>query len=144
MTPRYTTDTQKICDTERIIFFSKTLEIIYLSSIVFKRQLVNFQNGISSNIWVIFNAIYLFSSRMWWTITGNFGNILPIDWTKSFSRKMHIPTLNLSDKKVCSEHWCFYELSLQISSRSILISLTTGTFLMNEIRCIARGHLCLS
>ncbi|KAL4719369.1 hypothetical protein ACJJTC_011380, partial [Scirpophaga incertulas] len=36
---------------------------------------------------------------MWWTITGNFGNILPIDWTKSFSRKMHIPTLNLSDKK---------------------------------------------
>lgn len=37
---------------------------------------------------------------MWWTITGNFGNILPIDWTKSFSRKMHIPTLNLSDKKV--------------------------------------------
>ncbi|OWR47502.1 hypothetical protein KGM_206707 [Danaus plexippus plexippus] len=37
--------------------------------------------------------------RMWWTITGNFGNILPIDWTKSFSRKMHIPTLNLSDKK---------------------------------------------
>ncbi|CAH2041296.1 unnamed protein product, partial [Iphiclides podalirius] len=37
--------------------------------------------------------------QMWWTITGNFGNILPIDWTKSFSRKMHIPTLNLSDKK---------------------------------------------
>ncbi|XP_061718396.1 fasciculation and elongation protein zeta-2 isoform X1 [Cydia pomonella] len=36
--------------------------------------------------------------QMWWTITGNFGNILPIDWTKSFSRKMHIPTLNLSDK----------------------------------------------
>ncbi|KAI8432346.1 hypothetical protein MSG28_004759, partial [Choristoneura fumiferana] len=40
---------------------------------------------------------------MWWTITGNFGNILPIDWTKSFSRKMHIPTLNLSDKKVIQE-----------------------------------------
>ncbi|CAG9101130.1 unnamed protein product [Plutella xylostella] len=37
--------------------------------------------------------------QMWWTITGNFGNILPIDWTKSFSRKMHIPTLNLSDKR---------------------------------------------
>ncbi|XP_075976589.1 fasciculation and elongation protein Unc-76 [Anticarsia gemmatalis] len=37
--------------------------------------------------------------QMWWTITGNFGNILPIDWTKSFSRKMHIPTLNLNDKK---------------------------------------------
>ncbi|XP_028033858.1 fasciculation and elongation protein zeta-2 [Bombyx mandarina] len=38
--------------------------------------------------------------QMWWTITGNFGNILPIDWTKSFSRKMHIPTLNLSDTKI--------------------------------------------
>ncbi|XP_069359946.1 fasciculation and elongation protein zeta-2 isoform X1 [Maniola hyperantus] len=38
--------------------------------------------------------------QMWWTITGNFGNILPIDWTKSFSRKMHIPTLNLTDKKL--------------------------------------------
>ncbi|VVC92358.1 unnamed protein product [Leptidea sinapis] len=39
---------------------------------------------------------------MWWTLTGNFGNILPIDWTKSFSRKMHIPTLNLTDKKSTS------------------------------------------
>lgn len=33
--------------------------------------------------------------RMWWTITGNFGNILPIDWSKSYTRKMHMPTLNL-------------------------------------------------
>lgn len=32
---------------------------------------------------------------MWWTITGNFGNILPIDWSKSYTRKMHMPTLNL-------------------------------------------------
>ncbi|XP_059607613.1 fasciculation and elongation protein zeta-2 [Phlebotomus argentipes] len=36
--------------------------------------------------------------QMWWTITGNFGNILPIDWSKSFTRQMHIPTLNLNDK----------------------------------------------
>lgn len=35
---------------------------------------------------------------MWWTITGNFGNILPIDWSKSFSRQMQIPTLNLSER----------------------------------------------
>ncbi|KAI8034292.1 hypothetical protein M5D96_012958 [Drosophila gunungcola] len=32
---------------------------------------------------------------MWWTITGNFGNILPIDWSKSYTRQMHMPTLNL-------------------------------------------------
>ncbi|GAB0097991.1 fasciculation and elongation protein zeta-2 [Sergentomyia squamirostris] len=36
--------------------------------------------------------------QMWWTITGNFGNILPIDWSKSFTRQMQLPTLNLSDK----------------------------------------------
>ncbi|XP_014215768.1 fasciculation and elongation protein zeta-2 [Copidosoma floridanum] len=33
--------------------------------------------------------------QMWWTITGTFGTILPIDWSKSCSRKMHVPALNL-------------------------------------------------
>ena len=32
---------------------------------------------------------------MWWTITGNFGNILPIDWSKTYARQMHVPALNL-------------------------------------------------
>ena len=36
---------------------------------------------------------------MWWTITGNFGNILPIDWSKSYARQMHIPALKLAEKK---------------------------------------------
>ncbi|CAG0878649.1 unnamed protein product [Darwinula stevensoni] len=36
--------------------------------------------------------------QMWWTITGNFGNILPIDWTKSYARKLHLPALNLNEK----------------------------------------------
>lgn len=36
--------------------------------------------------------------QMWWTITGNFGNILPIDWSKSYARKMQIPALHLNDK----------------------------------------------
>ncbi|KAK7588194.1 hypothetical protein V9T40_005439 [Parthenolecanium corni] len=36
---------------------------------------------------------------MWWTITGNFGNILPIDWSKSYSRKVHMPALNLKHPK---------------------------------------------
>lgn len=34
--------------------------------------------------------------QMWWTITGTFGNILPIDWSKSYARKMHMPVLNLN------------------------------------------------
>lgn len=33
---------------------------------------------------------------MWWTITGNFGNILPIDWSKSYARQMHMPALKLN------------------------------------------------
>lgn len=33
---------------------------------------------------------------MWWTITGNFGNILPIDWSKSFAKQMHVPALKLN------------------------------------------------
>ncbi|KAJ4451531.1 hypothetical protein ANN_02996 [Periplaneta americana] len=36
---------------------------------------------------------------MWWTITGNFGNILPIDWSKSYARKLHMPALNLNENK---------------------------------------------
>lgn len=35
---------------------------------------------------------------MFWTITGNFGNILPIDWSKSFARQMHMPTLKLGER----------------------------------------------
>ncbi|XP_017852821.1 fasciculation and elongation protein zeta-2 [Drosophila busckii] len=37
--------------------------------------------------------------QMWWTITGNFGNILPIDWSKSYTRQMHMPTLNLGQNR---------------------------------------------
>ncbi|GAB6025045.1 fasciculation and elongation protein zeta [Chamberlinius hualienensis] len=37
--------------------------------------------------------------QMWWTITGNFGNILPIDWSKSYARQLHMPALNLNAKR---------------------------------------------
>lgn len=36
---------------------------------------------------------------MWWTLTGNFGNILPIDWTKTHARKLHLPTLNMNENR---------------------------------------------
>ncbi|GFS45885.1 fasciculation and elongation protein zeta-2 [Trichonephila inaurata madagascariensis] len=36
--------------------------------------------------------------QMWWTLTGNFGNMLPIDWSKSYTRKMQINCLNLNEK----------------------------------------------
>ena len=34
--------------------------------------------------------------QVWWTITGNFGNMMPIDWSKSTAREKHLPTLNLA------------------------------------------------
>jgi hypothetical protein len=34
--------------------------------------------------------------QVWWTITGNFGNMMPIDWSKSTARAKQLPTLNLS------------------------------------------------
>jgi len=37
--------------------------------------------------------------QVWWTLTGNFGNMMPIDWTKSYTREKHLPTLNLCDPK---------------------------------------------
>ncbi|XP_023341553.1 fasciculation and elongation protein zeta-2 [Eurytemora carolleeae] len=37
--------------------------------------------------------------QVWWTLTGNFGNIMPIDWSKTYTRAKHIPTLNLCDPR---------------------------------------------
>lgn len=45
-----------------------------------------------------FMHIFLSHYRMWWTITGNFGNILPIDWSKSYARQMHMPALQLGQR----------------------------------------------
>ncbi|XP_041352386.1 fasciculation and elongation protein zeta-2-like [Gigantopelta aegis] len=37
--------------------------------------------------------------QMWWTITGNFGNILPIDWSKTYTRQLHTRVLNLEEER---------------------------------------------
>ncbi|XP_072158687.1 fasciculation and elongation protein zeta-2 isoform X2 [Bemisia tabaci] len=37
--------------------------------------------------------------QMWWTITGNFGNILPIDWSKSYTRKLQLSALNVNESE---------------------------------------------
>ena len=34
--------------------------------------------------------------RIWWSLTGNYGNILPLDWNTSQSRELHLKALNLS------------------------------------------------
>ena len=40
--------------------------------------------------------------QVWWTITGNFGNMMPIDWSKSTARAKQLPTLNLCNPR--SQH----------------------------------------
>ena len=37
-------------------------------------------------------------SQMWWTLTGNFGNILPVDWSQSYARKLQLPSLKAKDQ----------------------------------------------
>ena len=37
--------------------------------------------------------------QVWWTITGNFGNMMPIDWSKSTARAKQLSTLNLGANK---------------------------------------------
>ena len=41
--------------------------------------------------------------QVWWTITGNFGNMMPIDWSKSVARQKQLETLNLR-KPVTNHH----------------------------------------
>ena len=37
--------------------------------------------------------------QVWWTLTGNFGNMMPIDWSKSTARAKQLETLNLCNPK---------------------------------------------
>ncbi|XP_013094433.1 fasciculation and elongation protein zeta-2-like isoform X2 [Biomphalaria glabrata] len=53
--------------------------------------------------------------QMWWTITGNFGNILPIDWSKSYARNLQNKVLNLD------EHSERQPLSLDLSDDEDLV-----------------------
>ncbi|XP_058446048.1 fasciculation and elongation protein zeta-2 [Malaya genurostris] len=49
--------------------------------------------------------------QMWWTITGNFGNILPIDWSKTYARQMHVPALKLAQSIDLSNYYGNQDLS---------------------------------
>ncbi|XP_003743573.1 fasciculation and elongation protein zeta-2 [Galendromus occidentalis] len=37
------------------------------------------------------------TDQVWWTLTGNYGNIMPIDWSKSYARKMQLDALNINE-----------------------------------------------
>ncbi|XP_046748933.1 fasciculation and elongation protein zeta-2 isoform X4 [Diprion similis] len=72
--------------------------------------------------------------QMWWTITGNFGNILPIDWSKSYARKLHMPALNLNEAPVSLERQELEDLSSEdeavatdLDMHALILSSSTDT-----------------
>lgn len=44
--------------------------------------------------------INAYNYRTWWTLTGNYGNILPIDWSKSYVKQMKEKVLHIEEGKV--------------------------------------------
>ncbi|VDD87659.1 unnamed protein product [Enterobius vermicularis] len=42
-------------------------------------------------------------SQIWWTLTGNFGNMLPLDFSNSQTRQFQLPALDLQPRKDESE-----------------------------------------
>lgn len=46
------------------------------------------------------NAGIISFFRIWWTLTGNFGNMPPLDFSKTQTRRLQLPALNLQPRKV--------------------------------------------
>lgn len=81
--------------------------------------------------------------QLWWTITGNFGNILPIDWSKTYARELQAKALNLKGptevKPMNLDLSDDEELTRSFDMHSIIISclqdepLATADDVINEI-----------
>lgn len=39
-------------------------------------------------------------SRVWNTLTDNYGNVMAVDWKTSHTRSLHLPILNLVEHEV--------------------------------------------
>ncbi|KOC70564.1 Fasciculation and elongation protein zeta-2 [Habropoda laboriosa] len=72
--------------------------------------------------------------QLWWTITGTFGNLLPINWSKSYARKMHLPALNLNEVPVPHERPELEDLSSEdeavatdLDMHALILSSSTDT-----------------
>lgn len=86
----------------------------------------------------LLQSMRFFFCRMWWTITGNFGNILPIDWSKSYARKLHMPALNLNEKvsrnKTIIWIWIFTFISFINKPLSLYAYVFTNMSCQNILR----------
>ena len=70
---------------------------------------------------------------MWWTITGNFGNLLPIDWSKSYARQLQAKALNLGEKRVGRRlklYSIYSDLSwIEINLNQGIVKLSAGSYM---------------
>lgn len=86
---------------------------------------------------LVWNVCYL--SRMWWTITGNFGNILPIDWSKTYTRQLHTKVLNLGEKRVSAR--TFYQIDNYVADYTSILA-KSGSFSLRTFIHLAVSSLC--
>ncbi|XP_063055790.1 fasciculation and elongation protein zeta-2-like isoform X2 [Engraulis encrasicolus] len=66
------------------------------------------------------------NDEIWNALTDSYGNIMPVDWTQSRTRSLHLPTLNLDEKSVVAsvsvELSDDEELREQMDMHSIIVS----------------------
>lgn len=48
----------------------------------------------------LFSYCPLLRSRVWNTLTDNYGNVMAVDWKTSHTRSLHLPILNLTEREV--------------------------------------------
>ncbi|VDM51125.1 unnamed protein product [Toxocara canis] len=63
--------------------------------------------------------------RIWWTLTGNFGNMLPLDFSKTQTRQMQLPALNLQPRKHCKKVSALSHLRCNRASNGVFLRADT-------------------
>ncbi|KAF5890322.1 fasciculation and elongation protein zeta-2-like, partial [Clarias magur] len=66
---------------------------------------------------------------IWNALTDNFGNVMPVDWKTSYTRSLHLPSLNLVQQPVDSVNLDLSddeELREQMDLHSIIVSCVRG------------------
>lgn len=54
------------------------------------------------NVWLHFVTFDLYLNfRLWFTITKNFGNVLPVDWFATYARQLQEKALEIKQANVC-------------------------------------------
>ncbi|XP_063343030.1 fasciculation and elongation protein zeta-2-like [Pelmatolapia mariae] len=75
---------------------------------------------------VIAEDTLLEKDEIWNTLTANYGHVMPVDWKRSRTRSLHVPTINLEEKPrkadVALELSDDEELRDQLDMHSIIVS----------------------